>query len=201
MIFRRSTLLWVLLAVIAACGGAWLARELHRSEPQLASGTWLSPAHPIAEFSATDQNGRPFTRGSLLGHPTLVFFGFTHCPEVCPTTLATLAQVNRAAGVKGMRVLLVTVDPGRDTPVVLKRYLQAFDPQFLGATGTPAQIDALTKEFSVAARRIDLPDGDYMMDHSVAVFLLDERARRVAVFTAPFEVPRMAADLRLASAY
>ena len=112
-----------------------------------------------------------------------MFFGFTHCPDVCPTTLATLAQVRKTAGIDSLRVLLISVDPKRDTPAALKQYVRAFDPKFVGATGSQAAIDAVAKEFSVAVKRVDLPGGDYTMDHSAAVFLLNDSAELVAMFT------------------
>jgi protein SCO1 len=201
MLYGRSKLIWGLVLVGAALAGAWLACELHRTAPQLASGTWLSPTQPIGEFALTDQSGHPFARDNLQRRPTLVFFGFTHCPDVCPTTLATLAQVIKTAGLEGLAVLLISVDPSRDTPAALEKYVHAFDPRFIGATGTPTAIERVAKEFAVATRRVALPGGDYTVDHSAAVFLLDDRARRVAVFTPPFDVQRFAADLRLAAPY
>src|SRR5215510_4300109 len=100
MISGRSKLIWGLIAVGAALAGTWLARELHRTPPQLASGTWLTPARQVDEFALSDQAGRPFGRTALIGQPTLVFFGFTHCPSVCPTTLATLAQAKKLSGMQ-----------------------------------------------------------------------------------------------------
>jgi protein SCO1 len=199
MISVRSKLIWTLAAVGAALAGFWLARELHSTGPQLASGTWLSPARQIGEFSLTDEAGQPFTRANMQGRPSLVFFGFTHCPDVCPTTLAMLAQANKAAGIEGLRTLLITVDPARDTPQVLEKYVHAFDRNFSGVTGSQAVIERLEREFSVAARRIDLPGGDYTMDHSAAVFLLDDQVRIVGIFTPPFDARQIAADLRRAA--
>jgi protein SCO1/2 len=186
-------------AIAAALAGFWLARELDSSAPELASGTWLSRPRTIADFHLTDQSGRPFTARELQGQPSLVFFGFTHCPDVCPTTLVKLAQVKRAAAVPGLRVLLVSVDPQRDTPPVLAQYVHAFDPQFMGLTGDPAAIGKLTSQFGVAVGRVELPGGDYTMDHSAAVFLLDSHARVVGIFTPPFDTQRFAADLRRAA--
>ena len=199
MIFVRSKLAWLTVAVVAAIFGAWLARELHHSEPRLTSGTWFSQPRELADFALTDQAGRPFTHASLKGRPTLVFFGFTHCPDICPTTLATLAQVKKAAGVAALRVVLISVDPQRDTPPVLEKYVHAFAADFTGATGNQESIDRLTKEFGVAVQRVALPGGDHTMDHSAAVFLLDADGRIAAVFTPPFEVDAMAADLRRAA--
>jgi protein SCO1/2 len=132
----------------------------------------------------------------LQGRPTLVFFGFTHCPDVCPTTLVTLAKVRRLAALPDLRVLFVSVDPARDTPAVLAQYVHAFDPDFVGASADAREIGRIAQKFGVAVARVDLPGGDYTMDHSAAVFLLDRRARIVAVFTPPFDVTPLAADLR-----
>src|SRR6202035_3701543 len=105
-----------------------------RSAPQLASGTWLASARPVGEVQLTSDSGRLGT-ADLTGHPTLVFFGFTHCPDVCPTTLVKLAQIKKAAALPGLRVLFVSVDPARDTPTALGLYVHAFDPDFIGLTG------------------------------------------------------------------
>jgi protein SCO1/2 len=195
----HSKLLWGAIAVCAAIGGFWLARELHSPSPALASGTWLPQARQLRDFTLTDESGHPLSLGALKGKPTLVFFGFTHCPDVCPTTLATLAQARKAAQMSDLRVLLISVDPARDTPEVLERYVHAFDPAFRGATGPQATIDAVAKDFGVAVQKVELPGGDYTMDHSAAVFLLDDAARIAAIFTAPIEAPALAADLRTAA--
>jgi protein SCO1/2 len=191
----KSTWLWVVLAVLAAGGGVWVANRTSDQAPQLTSGTWLPQPRPLPEFSLTDQSGQPFTLQSLQGHPTLVFFGFTHCPDVCPTTLARLAQIVKSANVPGLKVLLVSVDPERDTPEQLERYVHAFSPDFGAVTGKPDQIQALTKEFGVAAVKVDMGGGEYTVDHSAVVFLTNGQGQRVALFTPPFEIEPVAADL------
>lgn len=194
-----ARLLLVAAALGAALAGFYVARQIDRPAPQLASGTWYPQAQAVPQFRLLDAAGRPFTQRELLGAPTLVFFGFTHCPDVCPTTLLKLAQVLRQAAVPQLRVLFVSVDPQRDTPALLAQYVHAFDPRFEGATGEPAQIAALAQRFGVAVSRVELPGGDYTMDHSAVVFLLDAQARRVAIFTPPFEVKAMVADLQRAA--
>ena len=191
-----------LLAAAAACAagtGFWIAHQLDRGSPRLASGTWLPQPKPIADFRLTDSGGRDLTPGELRGAPTLVFFGFTHCPDVCPATLLQLAQVRKRAPLAPLRVLFVSVDPERDSPALLGSYVHAFDPGFEAATGTPAAIRQLAASFGVAVNRVELPGGDYTMDHSAVVFLLDDSARIVAVFTPPFESAALAADLRRAA--
>jgi protein SCO1/2 len=196
---RRSWALVAIAALGAALAGFWLARELDSSGPQLASGTWLAQPRPVADFQLTDHLGRPFTAHDLQGKPSLVFFGFTHCPDVCPTTLVKLHQVKQAAAIAGLQVLFVTVDPQRDTPTAVGLYVHAFDPEFIGLTGDPKAIEKMTAAFSVAAIRVDLPGGDYTMDHSAVVFLLDARARIVGIFSPPFDTRRFAQDLQVAA--
>lgn len=191
----RWKLVWGAVAVAAAVAGFWLARELHSTAPQMASGTWFPQARELEDFQLTDQAGQPLTKATLAGKPTLAFFGFTHCPDVCPTTLAMLAQAKKAAGTD-LRVLLVSVDPARDTPEALEKYVHAFDPGFAGATGTQEAIDGVTRDFGVAVQKVELSGGDYTMDHSAAVFLLNDQTQLAAVFTAPIDPKALAADLR-----
>jgi protein SCO1 len=197
----RARLLLAAAALGAALAGYWMAQQLDRPSPQLASGTWLPRPKPLSDFRLTDTSGRAFTRRDLGGGPTLVFFGFTHCPDVCPTTLMKLAQVRKRAGLEGLRVLFVSVDPQRDTPPVLGMYVHAFDPAFLGLSGDPQSIARVAANFGVAVNRVELPGGDYTMDHSAVLFLLDARARIAAIFTPPFDVAALAADLRRAAPY
>jgi protein SCO1/2 len=198
----RST--WWILALAAVCAalaGFWLARELDSSGPTLASGTWLPRPKAVSDFHLTDNLGQPFSLQDLQGKPTLVFFGFTHCPDVCPTTLLKLAQIKKAAGIPGLRVVFITVDPARDTPGVVGLYVHAFDPEFIGLTGDNQVITRLASQFGVAINKVDLPGGDYTMDHSAVVFLLNERAQIAAIFTPPFETPKFAQDLGRAAPY
>jgi protein SCO1 len=156
--------------------------------------TGRSPA-PVAltstvggPFSLTDQNAKPITDQDLKGRPFLVFFGFTHCPDVCPTTLFEVSEVLRALGprAKDVRALFVTVDPERDTPAVLKDYLSSFDPRVIGATGDPEAIAAIEKSYRVYAKKVPLDGGNYTMDHTALVYLMDKNGR----FVAPFKMKR-----------
>jgi protein SCO1/2 len=196
MQFKISWLGWALVVVIAAAAGVFVAHRTSSSVPQLTSGTWLPQPRPLEELSLTDETGKPFHRADLAGQPTIVFFGFTHCPDVCPTTLAKLAQITKSAAIPGLRVVLVSVDPTRDTPQVLDQYVHAFSPSFKGLTGSPEEIKRITRQFNVAMERVDLGGGDYTVDHSAVITLLDDKARQVAIFTPPFESERVVADLR-----
>jgi protein SCO1/2 len=199
----RKSWLWVLV-VLAAAGAAllgfYLARQLDRESPVLASGTWLPRPKPIADFELIDAAGRPYTRADLASAPTLVYFGFTRCPDVCPTTLVKLAQVRRQAALPALRVLFVSIDPQRDTPAAVALYAHVFDPAFQGVTGKPEEIQKVAKNFAVAVNRVELPGGDYTLDHSAVIFLTSA-AGILAVFTPPFEVPALVADLQRAAPY
>ena len=191
----KSTWLLILFALVAAAGGVWIAQRTSDRAPQLTSGTWLPQPRPVPDVALIDQSGQPFTTQNLKGHPTLIFFGFTHCPDVCPTTLARLAQVVKAANMPDLKVLLVSVDPERDTPELLERYVHAFSPDFGGLTGKPEEIQRLAREFGVAIAKVDMGGGEYTVDHSAVVSLLNRRGQRVALFTPPYEVAPVAADL------
>ena len=194
-----ARLFWTLVglgALCAALGGFLLAGEVDSSRPVLASGTWLTDPKPIDDFHLIDSQGRSFTRAALVGHPTLIYFGFTHCPDECPDTLAELVRVKRDAAVPGLQVILVTVDPERDTPAVLAGYLRQFDPSFLGLTGNPAGLRRLAAALGIGITRVNLPGGGYDFDHTMAILLFDARAREVGVFTPPFDVRQLTLSLR-----
>jgi protein SCO1/2 len=196
---RRSILFIGIIAVAAAFGGAMLARRVSQGPVALQNGTLLPKGRAIVDFSLTDHEGQPFGNAQLLRHPSLLFFGFTHCPDVCPTTLALLAQLARQKPIADLRLLFVTVDPERDDTLTLKRYVDAFSPQLVGLRGSDAELDKLMKSVGAARFRQQLADGNYLVDHSATLYLLDSGGRLVAVFTPPFSLPLLDADLRLAS--
>lgn len=191
---RRPVLFLLSLGVAAIAAGALLARMLNGGV-SLDSGTWLPRARALAEFQLQDMSGREFDLNNLRGHPTLLFFGFTNCPDVCPTTLATLAQVLHQAPLAGTQVVFVSVDPERDSAAALQAYLGAFDSHFIGVRGERAALAPLLRSLNAIAVREDLPGGGYTMDHSATLYLLDTQGRLVAVFSPPFSSTRLAADL------
>jgi len=149
-------------------------------------------------FRLTDQNGRVVTDADFKGKPFLVFFGFTHCPDICPTALFEMSETFRRLGpdAEKMAAIFITVDPERDTPEKLKEYLQSFHPRISGLTGTPAEIEAVTKEYKAYAKKVPLEGGDYTMDHSAIVYLMDREGRFVAPFNLKRPADEAAADLR-----
>lgn len=135
-------------------------------------------------FSLVDQDGRPVTEKDFRGKPYLVFVGFTHCPDVCPTTLFQMSEVLAATGERGrdLRALFISIDPERDRPEVLKSYLGSFDERIRGLTGDPAAVEAALKSLRGYARKVPTKDGDYTMEHSAFVYLMDRDGRFVSTF-------------------
>ena len=149
-------------------------------------------------FKLVDQNGKPITDADMKGRPYLVFFGYTHCPDVCPTTLFEVSEVMQALGKDADRTgaLFITVDPERDTPAVMKDYLSSFDPHLRGATGDSAAVDAAEKAYRVYAKKVPTGNGEYSMDHTALVYLMDKQGRFVAPFSLKRRPEDAAADLR-----
>src|SRR5262249_52011220 len=156
-----------------------------RGAPQLASGTWLPEAKPVVDFQLTDTAGRLFTRHDLVGAPSLVFFGFTHCPDVCPTTLLKLAQVRRHAAIAGLRVLFISVDPQRHPRRLRGRYVPAFAPLFEGLPGYPETINRRAAILGGAGGGGELRGADSPMAPWGVFFVLDDAARFAAFFPPP----------------
>jgi protein SCO1 len=200
----RTHLLAASLAIVAAVLGALLARGLLApTSPEatsLTGATLLAPPRPIPEFTLRDDADRPVDRQYFEGHWHLVFFGFTSCPDVCPTTLTVLAAVERKLAdlPDGQRpgVVLVSVDPERDRPSTLHSYVQFFSPHFAGLTGAVSAIDALAQAFGVPVARVPVAGGGYTVDHGAAIFLLDPAARIRALFSTPHDAEVIAADYR-----
>jgi protein SCO1 len=149
-------------------------------------------------FQLVDQDGKTVSDADMKGRPFLVFFGYTHCPDVCPTTLFEMSQMLHALGPDAGRIgaLFITVDPERDTPAVLKDYLASFDPHLRALTGEPAAVDAALKAYRVYAKKVPLKEGDYTMDHTAVVYLMDKNGRFVAPFNMKRTAEAEAADVR-----
>ena len=144
----------------------------------------MAPSAIGAPFVLTDAEGQRFESGRLKGKVTLLFFGFTHCPDVCPTTLAVMSNVLDELGplAKEVQPVFISVDPGRDTPEVLKTFGSIFDPRIVMLTGSADEVAAVVAAYHVHAKRVHLSGGDYVMDHTASVFLLDRDGRFRSTF-------------------
>lgn len=182
-------------AILVAVAGALTWPSWHEDiSAQESSGT---PAIR-SEFELVDQNGRSVRGEDLRGRWQLVFVGFTSCPDICPTTLTNITTALEELGPLAERVqpVLITVDPERDTPPVMKEYLSAFDRRILGLTGTPAQVEAALKSFRVYAAKRPLEGGDYTMDHSAFIYLMNTEGAYATHFSAQTPVEEMIGKLR-----
>jgi protein SCO1/2 len=157
-----------------------------------------APAAIGGPFQLTDQSGAVVTEKSLEGRPTLIFFGFTHCPDVCPTSLFEISEVLRAMGkdADSVNAYFISVDPERDSPDAMKDYLSSFDPHLKGLTGDPEVLAKVLTEYRVYAKKVPLKDGDYTMDHTALVYLMDRNGRFVAPFNLKRTPDEAAAELK-----
>ena len=192
---RAAQILLMLAGFLAGVGSIVLVVILVSGRDPVPSAGAAAIGGP---FTLVDQNGRTVTDKDLRGHPFLVFFGFTHCPDVCPTSLFEISEVLGKLGPDAHKVsaLFVTIDPERDTAAEMKDYLSSFNPHLVGLTGDPAAIAAVAKEYRVYVKKVPLDNGDYTMDHTALVYLMDKEGR----FVTPFNLKRTpedaAADLR-----
>ncbi len=198
----RSIGLAALVAIVAIAAGMLLSRSLlHQAGgPTLAKATLLEPARPLPPMAFVDDQGQPFGAARMRGHWSILFFGFTHCPDVCPTTLALLAQVEKKLtdlpAEQRPQIILVSVDPQRDTPERLAGYVKSFSPTFSGITGGPQAIHEFALKMGVPVAISPLPGGNYTVDHSAAIFVVDPNGALRALSSTPHNVPIIAEDYR-----
>ncbi|MDN3923174.1 SCO family protein [Roseateles violae] len=168
--------------------------------PKLKAGVF-EPAHPAPEFSLQASDGGALKLARYRGKLVLLVFGFTHCPEVCPTTLATLAQARKALGASAaeVQVLYITVDPARDDLERIRKYLAAFDTSFIGGTGKPEDLAAMRKQYGVVAQKVETKPASefYGMNHSTSVFLIDREGRLRAMMPYGHDAADFVHDLKL----
>ena len=165
-----------------------------------ANGLFLfdTPRDP-GEFSLIDHHGSPFTREDLIDQWTLIFFGFTHCPDICPTTMAELAELKaQLVGTEASdaRVVMLSVDPARDTPERLAQYVPYFHADFIGVTGDFTDILSFAQRLNAPFRKVSEPYGAYQMEHSANVMLMNPRGDYHGFFRAPLDIPKMRVTLR-----
>jgi len=185
----RILVLFVAVAIGALVVATAATLLLPGPPAQVASGT----AAVGGPFRLVDETGTAVSEKVLEGKPSLVFFGFTHCPDVCPTALYEISEIFTALGPDAdkAQAFFVTVDPERDTPEVMKAYVESFAPQVHALSGSPAEVEAMKKAYRVYSRKVPLATaGDYTMDHTALIYLMDKKGQ----FVAPFNVKRPPAD-------
>lgn len=185
----------VLILGLIAAGLLWYATENIPRPGQVISEGQAQIGGP---YHLKDQNGKQVSDGDFRGRYQLIYFGYSYCPDVCPTTLATITQALSQLGTGQSLIvpIFITVDPARDTPAVLKSYLAAFSPRFVGLTGNQSQILAAEKEFHIYAQKRSLSNGSYAMDHSNVIYLLGPEGRLVTYYSGSVSSQKLAEDLR-----
>ncbi len=198
----------VIVAIISAATGSWLYSRMQDGNsaesipvPPGLESIALNKAFPISEFHLINHNQKIFSEKDFNGKWSFVFFGFTNCPDVCPTTLTTMQQAwqeidQKSAGKKQAypkQLIFVTVDPNRDLPAKLKSYVEYYNPEFIGVTGPLAEITKLTKQLGVlyAYDNHGKSDGSYSVDHSAQIYLIDPNANLRAIFSAPHSASKI----------
>ena len=178
----------------------WLAACSRPEPPQLSQGTLLPSAKPIADFRLTDHRGKPFTLENLKDNWTFAFFGYTHCPDVCPTSMTMLGQMRRKLEQQGgldkqPQVVFVSVDPARDTTELLAQYVPYFHSDFIGASGDEQNTSLLTRQIGILyAKAEGSGDEGYLVDHSAAIILFDPDGAFRALFSIPHDPDLIASD-------
>jgi protein SCO1 len=202
---RNHVAVIALVAIVAATAGVLLARVSFNSAPlpqeAMTAGTILNPPRPMPDFALVSQDEQPFTRERLRERWSLLFFGFTNCPDVCPGTLTVLAQMEKSfqdlPADQRPQIILVSVDPERDTPQQLSTYVKFFSATFIGVTGSKENIQSFTQAMGVPVAISKSSDGSYSVDHSASIFLIDPNADFRALFSTPHDATKIAADYRL----
>lgn len=190
MLSKIRFILWTLVGV-AALAGIWIALKAPSELPSAAEMPLDTIGGP---FTLTGSDGRPFNSASLNGKGSAIFFGFTHCPDVCPTTLARLSKLrNEAGGDDAFNIVFISVDPERDKPADVSRYSELFNTPVIGLTGSVADIERVKKQFGVYSAKAPLPNGDYSVDHTSTVFLMDRNGKFAATL-APEEGEQVALE-------
>lgn len=199
----RRALLYVVAAAVAILIGLGIGYWTfsHTAAPPETAALLLNPPKALPAFSLEDDSGAAFAKADLNGHWSLLYFGYTHCPDACPTTLADLnkmmVQIKTLPAAEQPRVYFISVDPKRDTLTLLTQYVRYFNPGFTGVTGTLEQLRILTKPLGVAFSYEPADQsGNYSVDHSSVVFLINPKGEEVAIYTPPMIPARMADDYR-----
>ena len=197
---KRNTFIFIAFCIIALLAGFFLSQAVPPGTPQLQTAT-LFPEdfRPLADFELSDHSGQTFNRHQFEGKWSLVFFGYTFCPDICPMTLSILNEVEKNLQRDNVQTILVSVDPTRDTPDRLHDYLAFFNPEFIGLTDTTAEhseIKKLAGSLGVFySEPSDSEEENYLVDHSAGIFLINPRSRVHALFSAPHHADIIARDI------
>jgi protein SCO1/2 len=204
---NRQKLVFILaaIALLAAFFGMWSRHNMHAQNDgssKFLVATLFNQPRTITPFQLTDTNNKPFNLANLKGHYSLIFFGFTRCPDLCPTTLALLSKsykIMEGDKLKSLpQIIFISVDPDRDNPQGIKNYLNSFNPAFLGATGKKTQIDQLTQEMSVIYAKVsEDKSGHYSIDHSGTIAIINPEGQFAGVFTMPHDPLKIANDVKI----
>jgi len=198
----RALPMWLIpVAALAAGAGLWLGGRLLSApaSPKLESAVLYAQPRPIPPFHLTQTDGKPLGGEDWLRHWNVVYFGYTNCPDVCPTTLATFKQVWKDLGQRNLttqvRFDFISVDPQRDTPEHLRQYVAFFSPDFITATGSDEELTPLTRALGLVYSRTTAANGNIEVDHSGSAVIIDRQGQLVGVFRPPFEAHALSADL------
>ncbi|MEP7043128.1 MAG: SCO family protein [Dokdonella sp.] len=197
---RVSATWLILIAAFAVALGLWFGARLlgPAAPPRLETAVLYPAARLLPDFQLTRSDGQPLTLADWKGHWTVAFFGYTNCPDVCPTTLTSFKQAWKLLGADAatpLRFDFISVDPARDTPETLARYVGYFSKDFIAASGSDEQLTALTKALGLLYARGTPENGTYTVDHSASAVIIDPQGRQVGMFRPPFDAAKIAADL------
>ena len=198
---HRSFVWIILVAALAAGVGLWFGnRQFGRADhPGLASAVLYPQPRELPDFQLTRADGQPLTLADWRGRWNVAYFGYASCPDVCPTSLSVLKQVWKSVAERGLRdrirINFISVDPQRDTPDVLGKYVAFFSPDFIAATGSDEQLTRLTRALGLLYSRSTGPNGEIQVDHSGSAVIIDPQGRLVGMFRPPFAAADVTADL------
>jgi len=191
----------ILIAALAAAAGLWLGNRYLNApaQPRLATALLYPAPRALPEFALTQANGKPLTLADWRGHWNIVYFGYASCPDVCPTTLQAFKSVWGDLGKRGIadkvRIDFVSVDPERDTPEILGKYVAFFSPDFIAATGSDEQLTAITRALGLVYSRTKNAEGAVEVDHSGSAVIVDPSGRLVGIFRPPISPKETANDI------
>lgn len=194
----------VCVAVLALLFGLWVQHNLNDATPpaapKLATATVFPQPRDLEPFQLTDDHNQSFTQDALKGHWNLVFFGFTNCPDLCPTALATLNNAYKLLATQQTplpQIIFISVDPEQDNSARILQYLNSFNPQFIGATGSEEQLNKLTQQLSVIFGKVMPAHGEhYTIDHSGTIVIINPEGKFYGVFTLPHDAQKIAQDMQ-----